>query len=154
MTDQLALFVPRRHAGQTLGIEPAPQFTPRAEHLHRADDQGGSIAAAARVVDTGRAATEAYAVLRALRLHPGTTSAELADRTRELGLEIGQTETEWRHTVARRLPGLEDAGKVRATGNRPSIRRPQRGVDPNLQPCTISPGRPQSLRWWPIEESR
>lgn len=152
MTDQLALFVPRRHAGQTLGIDPAPQFTPRAEHLHRADDQGGSIAAAAGAVESGRAETEARAVYECLCNNPGTTSAELAYRTPAAGWDLDQSEAEWRHTVARRLPGLEDRGLVKAVTQRPSITRPDREVDPNLPPCTVT-GR-VSLRWRPLEESR
>ena len=126
-------------------------FAPPAEHLHRANDQGGSIAAAARVVETGRAAVEARVVLAALLRHPGATSAELAEWSPEFGTQVGQSLAEWRHTCARRLPGLEDRGLVRAVATRPSIRRPHRAVDPNLQPCTVSPGAPQSLRWWPKE---
>lgn len=62
---------------------------------------------------------------------------------------LEQSPTEWRHTCARRLPGLEDQGLARAVVARPSVRRPDRTVDPNLAPCTVSPGAPQSIRWWP-----
>lgn len=122
---------------------------PRAEHLHRADDQGGSIASAERVVRNGSAAVESSLVLAALLDHPGLTSAELADRTAVLGEQFGQDAHAWRTTCARRLPGLEDQGLVRAVVARPSIRRPHRAVDPDLAPCTVSPGAPQSIRWWP-----
>lgn len=145
MTDQIAMFESRRHGETHLG------FSTPAEHLHRADDQGGSIAAAARVVETGKADIEARVVRAALLRHPGATSAELAEWSPEFGTQLGQSLAEWRHTCARRLPGLEDRGLVRAIANRPSIRRPHRAVDPNLAPCTVSPGAPQSLRWWPME---
>lgn len=151
---QDSLFAPRRHAGTLLGFEPAPPVTPPAEHLHRADDQGGSIAAAARAVETGRAETEARLVLEALRLHPGATRAELAKWTAAaFAPRAGQAADEWAYTCGRRLSGLEDRGLVRAIANRPSVRRPWREVDPNVAPCTVSPGAPQSLRWWPKEES-
>jgi len=127
----------------------ALDFSARPEHLHRADDQGGSIASAERAVDTGRAAIEARVVLAALRRHDGATSAELAEWTPEFGAQLGQSPSEWRHTCARRLPGLEDQGLVRAVVTRPSLRRPHRDVDPDLAPCTVSPGAPQSIRWWP-----
>lgn len=130
-------------------IQRALSFSPPAEHLHRADDQGGSIASAQRVVDTGRAAIEARVVRAALLRHEGATSAELAEWTPEFGAQLGQSPSEWRHTCARRLPGLEDQGLVRAVVARPSVRRPHRDVDPNLAPCTVSPGAPQSIRWWP-----
>lgn len=150
MSGQARLFQPRIDAGTLLGYEPAAPSAPAPGHLHRADDQGGSIASAGRVVESGRAETEARLVLQALRYHPGLTSAELALRSPEQGLgALGQSLSEWRTTCARRLPGLEDQGLVRAVVARPSLRRPHRDVDPDLAPCTVSPGAPQSIRWWP-----
>lgn len=149
MSEQGSLFRNRSDAGLALGVEPV-DLSPRAEALHRADDQGGSIASAERVVDTGRAATESALVLHLLKRYPGSTSAELAHETDwDAHMVLGQEVEAWRTTCARRLPGLEDQGLVRAVVARPSVRRPNRDVDPNLAPCTVSPGAPQSIRWWP-----
>lgn len=147
MSDQLSMFRADRHGDTFLGLKPVEP--PPVEHLHRADDPGGSIASAERVVKSGSAAVEASIVLAALLDHPGSTSAELAERTLALGEQFGQDAHAWRTTCARRLPGLEDQGLVRATVPRPSRTRPNRKVDPNLAPCTVSPGAPQSIRWWP-----
>lgn len=147
--DQLAMFRARIDGGMVLGLEPAEPTAPPAEHLHRSDDQGGSIASAERVVAGGSAAVEASLVLAALLDNPGSTSAELAQKTTALGEQFDQDAHAWRTTCARRLPGLEDQGLVRAEVARPSIRRPNRAVNPDLAPCTVSPGAPQSIRWWP-----
>lgn len=150
MTDQLALFGVRRVTDRVSAFElqaPLEEVAPRAEQLHRKDEAGGSIAAATRAVDTGRAATEAAAVLEALARHPHTTSAELADRTPDIAHRLGQKADAWRTTCARRLPGLEDRGLVAATVVRLSLHRPHRDVDPNIAPCTVSEGAPLSIRW-------
>lgn len=123
------------------------KFSPRAEHLHRAHDQGGSIRAASDAVESGRAAAESVAVLEALRRFPESTSAELAARAPEIGRKIGQDPTAWRTTCARRLPGLEDRGAVRATVPSFDLHRPFRDIDPELPPCTASKRAGRCIRW-------
>ena len=59
---------------------------------------GGSPEAYERITSSGEAQRQRDEVLAALRLHPRTTSAELA---RASGLDY--------HAVARRLPELRDA---------------------------------------------
>lgn len=147
--DQGNLFAPRTHAGTTLGFDVA---APPAGHLHRADDQGGSISAAEDAVASGRCATEARLVLRALRRHPGATSAELAEWASDLRLDLEQSTSAWRYTCARRLSGLEDAGLVVASARRPSVHRPHRRVDANLPRCTVT--ATPAIRWWPVDVSR
>jgi len=148
--DQLALFAVRPLTDRVAAFDlqaPLHRPTHHAERLHRADDVGGSIAAAADAVESGRAESEARLVLLALARHPGSTSAELADRTPDLARELGQSADAWRTTCARRLPGLEDAGLVIATAPRFSLHRPHREVDPHLQPCTTSQRTLRAIRW-------
>lgn len=98
----------------------APRF-PRA----RRSDPSSSHQAAAVIEISGAAASQTARILQTLERLPGSTSAELAKAT---GMDY--------HAVARRLPELAAAGKIRRTP--PSA---------DAVPCAVS-GRRVS-RWWP-----
>lgn len=125
----------------------------------RRSDPSSSVIVAAERIQTGRAGHEAQIVLRCLRLFPGATSAELAHWTQDIGQsELGQSEDPWRSTIARRLPGLEDAGLVRAEAPAFKTARPRRRINPSIAPCRVgkSPkGNPlKAIRWWPLQETK
>lgn len=70
--------------------------------IARTDDPETSHRAAEAVISSGKRDRQASEVLRLLRIHPGVTSAELAQRT-----YVG------RYVTARRLPELERLGRVK-----------------------------------------
>jgi len=114
----------------------------------RNTDPQSSKDAAAEHVANGRRDIECEVVLEALRRFPGSTSRELAVDAERIGLQLlGQERDEWRYTLARRLPELEDAGLVRAVVHAASRNRPGRQVDPALRPCRVRSKR--VIRWRP-----
>lgn len=113
----------------------------------RRSDPGTSHDAGQEHDSSGRRAAEADLVERAVRQHPGLTSAELAAESVFLAKPLGQDVDSWRYTLARRLPELEEGGRVRAVSPSPAPRRPDRRVDVNLAPCAVSHKR--AMRWWP-----
>lgn len=92
--------------------------TPRS----RVSDPESSHAAADEVKSSGRLAIQQSQVLAAVRQWPGRTSRELA-----------QYMSADRHVVARRLPEIEVARKVRKGG---------------LRECAI--GHRLAVEWWPV----
>lgn len=88
--------------------QPALDFY-EIRHRHRSTDPETSKAAAEEITTSGTAARQAEQVLELLRRRPKATSKELAfvaardAKTRHLDY----------HAIARRLPELERAGKVK-----------------------------------------
>lgn len=103
MMDKLRVFNPRllyaREGGREIGI-------PLEQRLARRSDPVSSHEAAAEHVASGSHDSQKADVLRTLRAHPRSTSAELS----AYGID--------RFTVARRLPDLEKEGFVRRDGLR------------------------------------
>lgn len=100
---------------------------PVVELPARRGDPPTSRAAAAELVASGRQAEQQAEVARLLELYPGATSAELA--------EYAQGRLD-RYQIARRLPELARAGRVRRGPVRPSY-------------CAQT-GR-AAVTWWPAE---
>lgn len=88
----------------------------------RNTDPSTSFEAARKVERSGAADDQRAKCLEIVRLRPGLTAAEIADRT---GLE--------RHAPSRRLPELRRAGLVR---------------DGEKRECTVM--KSSAMTWWPL----
>ena len=83
-------------------------FDPYTQHpMARRRDPDSSHVAATQLERSGKAGTQRDQVHAAVRCYPGYTSRQLSDATK---LDY--------HMVARRLPELENEGRILATGRR------------------------------------
>lgn len=113
--DQGALFVPRTHAGQVLGFEPA-ELPPAA----RLTDPLPSHLAEAKVTARGDRSRDMGLVAGVVAREPGLTYREIHSR---LELQIAEAST-----IAKRLADLEKAGAVE--------KGPRRKCRVGGNPCT------------------
>lgn len=121
MTPDFAAERARAQAAIAAGsVRPGEPWAPVA-HLYRVTDPDTSRQAAERVTAIGSRADHLKRIVQAVRDHPGSTSAELAEHA---GLE--------RHEAARRTADAAQAGLI--------VRGPSK---------TCSVGGRAAITWWP-----
>jgi hypothetical protein len=143
------------HSSSTPSQLPLALVAPSPHRLCRRSDGGGSAAAAAEAVGSGRDASQVLWVIGLVTMFPGRSSKELARETETMARDrFGISADRWRYLIARRLSEAEDEGRGPIVGcqNSPNASRPYRLMNPTQAKCRYAEAR--CIRWLPNSNSK